>query len=856
MDPISRMIVVGGHRLTLTHLDKVLYPETGTTKADVLEYYATVADVLISHAAGRPATRKRWVHGVGTETDPEPAFFRKDLEPGAPAWIERRAMQHSSRPLDYPLVNDLATLVWLAQMSALEIHVPQWRFGRDGAPRHPDRLVLDLDPGPGVSLGECADVALILRGLLTGMGLDPVPVTSGSTGIHLYAALDMTATSDQVVAVAHELARAMAADHPDRVVSAMTKSVRAGRVFIDWSQNSAAKTTITPYSLRGRSRPTVAAPRVWSELSDGDLAQLDYIEVMRRVVGGGDPLARVNRAGGYGDPATAPPETRRHASASLVSPDNSTPHPLERYRAKRSAGFTPEPVPGHLGAALGRDTAPAFVVHEHHARRLHWDLRIERDGVLECWALPTGLPTSSAHNHLAVHTEAHPVDYRTFEGTIPAGQYGAGTMFVWDAGTVEVEKWGHDEVIVTLFPQRDGGLGGPRRFALIHTNGDGGADDNWLIHLMKTTAVAEMRATGTVPVTPDSPPPDHSPMLATTGSPSDLRPEREWAIEMKWDGIRILACVSRDVPEGTATLRTRNGLDATPFYPEVAAGVRAAVGSGTAVLDGEVVALDARGRPDFARLQSRMVSAVPPRPGPSPADPPVTYLVFDMLEYNGESLLDRGYDDRRRRLTGALTPQDSVQIPSSFDGDVAAAIRTSRELGLEGIVAKRHDSTYRAGRRSRAWVKVTQRRTQEVVIGGWRPGRGNRSETFGSLLLGIPHEGTLQYVGRVGTGFRDSDLLSARKLMDASPAMDCPFATLAADEAAGARWVRPELVGEVEFAQWTPAGRLRHPTWRGWRPDKSPHDVAREENPEAESIGSKRRQTLLQPRPTRGEAGV
>lgn len=832
MHPTSQVILVGGHRVTLTHLDKVLYPETGTTKADVLSYYATVATVLIPHAAGRPATRKRWVHGVGTEEAPGPTFFQKNLEPGAPGWIRRVTVRHNDHATEYPLVNDLATLTWLAQMSALEIHVPQWRFDAAGSALNPDRLVLDLDPGPGVSLGECAEVAIMLRSLLTGMGLDPVAVTSGSKGIHLYCSLDGDATSDQVASVARELARAVEADHPDRVVSVMKRSVRAGKVFIDWSQNNAAKTTITPYSLRGRLRPTVATPRAWGELAAGDLSQLDYIDVMRRVNGGIDPLARL-LTDDSSDPGTPRPEGPHRASAALAGQD-----PLASYRAKRDPASTPEPVPAPGRPTRSSETGTAFVVHEHHARRLHWDLRLEHDGVLASWALPKGVPTSSAHNHLAVRTEDHPLEYLEFEGTIPAGQYGAGRMWIWDAGTADVEKWRDDEVIVMLNSDQAGGLGGPRRFALIHTGGEGRAENNWLIHLMKAdarrpvAAVSQVRPASSPPAGtspgPLSPAPSHSPMLATTGTAADLRPERDWAIEMKWDGIRILGFVASEAHGARATLTTRNGIDVTRTYPEVVAGLRAGLVADSAVFDGEVVVLDATGRPSFARLQSRLAASSPRGPLSPPPSPTVTYLLFDILEVNGQSVLGRSYDDRRRLLAEAVTPGESVQVPAAFDGTVEAAIRTSRELGLEGVVAKRHDSTYRAGRRSRAWIKITQRRTQEVVVGGWRPGRGNRAATFGSLLLGIPADGgLLEYVGRVGTGFRDRDLAQVRGVLDAASCEDCPFAAIENDEAAGAVWTRPEFVGEVEFAEWTPSGRLRHPSWRGWRPDKSPQDITR-----------------------------
>lgn len=286
----SETVDVGGRKLTLTNLGRVVYPETGTTKADVIAYYTDIAGVLLPHSADRPATRKRWVTGVGTAEHPGEVFFQKNLDSSTPSWVKRREIEHLDHTNEYPLVNDLATLVWLAQIAALEIHVPQWRFGPRGARRNPDRMVLDLDPGDGVGLQECAEVARLARSAMAGLGLDPAPVTSGSKGIHLYAALDGTRTSERITELAHELARSLEADNPDLVVSNMKKSLRSGKVLIDWSQNNGSKTTITPYSLRGRATPMVAAPRTWQELSSPALTQLDYREVLSRVKEGGDLL--------------------------------------------------------------------------------------------------------------------------------------------------------------------------------------------------------------------------------------------------------------------------------------------------------------------------------------------------------------------------------------------------------------------------------------------------------------------------------------------------------------------------------------------------------------------------------------
>lgn len=287
----AQIVQVEGRRLRVTNLDKVVYPETGTTKGEVIAYYSAIAPLLLPLLDGRPVTRKRWVEGVGTAQAPADAFFTKQLEPGAPSWIPRQAIQHSDGPKEYPLVEDVPALVWLAQVAAIELHVPQWRFSPEGLPGNPDRLVLDLDPGEGVGLAQCAEVARIARVILSDMGLVPHPVTSGSKGIHLYASLPGEQTSDEVSAVVKELARMIENDHPDLATSVMAKAVRGGKVFLDWSQNNGKKTTISPYSLRGRARPWVAAPRTWDELDDPDLAQLELDEVLDRAAAGIDPLA-------------------------------------------------------------------------------------------------------------------------------------------------------------------------------------------------------------------------------------------------------------------------------------------------------------------------------------------------------------------------------------------------------------------------------------------------------------------------------------------------------------------------------------------------------------------------------------
>ncbi len=805
----SQTVSVGGHRLKITNLDKVLYPATGTTKADVLEYYARVARVFIRYAHDRPATRKRWVNGVGTMKEPGKVFFQKDLDDSTPEWVERHAIEHKDHSNHYPLVNNAATLAWLAQIAALEIHVPQWKFDGRGLAQNPDRLVLDLDPGDGIGLAECAEVARAAKIIFDDMGLRAFPVTSGSKGIHLYAALDGKSTSVQVSAVARELARALETEHPELVVSDMKRALRPGKVFVDWSQNNAAKTTVAPYSLRGRLRPTVAAPRTWKELESAGLKHLEFEEVLRRVEKGNDPLAEL--------------------VDEMPGENAGTGEKLAAYISMRDPKRTPEPMSGSNDSS-----GTSFVIQEHHARQLHYDFRLERDGVLVSWALPKGVPTSSAKNHLAVQTEDHPLDYGSFEGTIPAGQYGAGTVTIWDAGEYEREKWRDDEVIVTLHGRNGGGLGVPTRVALIRTGGEGKKRNNWLIHLMKPVpATGQSVSKDSVASTAKATKPKgkrHSagfvePMLATLGTERDISDEDEWAFEMKWDGMRIIAAVQDD----EARLFTRNRRDVTSTFPDVAIDIARSSRLSSAVFDGEIVALNRNGRPDFGLLQQRIGLTRVRDVQKAMSTVPVKYFLFDMIESDGESMVDDSYESRRARLREAVVESDVVQMPPAFDVGLNTAISASRELELEGVIAKRLDDAYRPGRRSRGWIKIKHHRAQEVVVGGWRPGKGQRSATIGSLLVGVPGPQGLTYVGRVGTGFSERELEKIALRLTSRARKTSPFVDVPKSDSADAHWVRPDLVGEVQFVEWTATGRLRQPSWRGWRPDKSPSDVTKEQ---------------------------
>jgi len=468
---------------------------------------------------------------------------------------------------------------------------------------------------------------------------------------------------------------------------------------------------------------------------------------------------------------------------------------LDTYRAKRNPRKTPEPMGRPRSTDKGR---PRFVIQEHHARSLHWDLRLERDGVLVSWAIPKGLPEAPDENRLAVHTEDHPLEYATFEGDIPRGEYGGGRMTIWDTGYYEVEKWSESEVKFVLHGSRASGS-----FVLFQTK-----DRNWMIHRHGPSTRADPLPTSI------------RPMLAVPGRlPED---DANWAFEIKWDGIRAILFVEG----GRVRAQSRNDLDISASFPELA-DIGEFLGMTTCVLDGEVVALGEDGRPSFSRLQHRMHVANQREARRRATSDPVSFVAFDLLYLDGRSLLALPYDERRAALEALhLSGQTFTTTESFRDVSGQDILAAAVQNGLEGIVAKRRDSPYRAGRRHPDWLKVKSFRTQEVVIGGWTEGRGEREGSLGALLLGIPDGAGLRYVGKVGTGFSANARRDLLQDMRPLSTRDSPFMSpLPPSEAATAHFVRPALVGEVEFGEWTTAGRLRHPTWRGVRTDKAPNDV-------------------------------
>jgi bifunctional non-homologous end joining protein LigD len=478
------------------------------------------------------------------------------------------------------------------------------------------------------------------------------------------------------------------------------------------------------------------------------------------------------------------------------------PSKLTTYRAKRDPKRTPEPMGATSKGAKKKSELPTFVIQEHHARALHWDFRLERDGVLVSWALPKGLPMDPDTNHLAVHVEDHPFDYGKFEGTIPKGQYGAGQVTIWDLGTYETEKWRTNEVMVVLHGKRASG-----RYVLFPID-----EKNWMIHRMDP-APAYFEAM-----------PQHvKPMLALA---SELpKKDTGWAYEFKWDGVRALVYVDG----GRVRAFTRNDKSLLSTFPELR-DIGLHLGSRSAILDGEIVALDKDNRPNFSTLSTRLHVTSKPAIEKLRHSTPASFFAFDLLYLDDRSIMDHTYDERRAALESLKLQGETFATPPSITNTSGSKVLDiSRERGFEGVVIKRRDSRYSPGSRSGNWIKVKNFFTQEVVIGGWTEGKGEREGSLGALLLGVPSDEGLEYVGKVGTGFTAATRKELLARLKPLARKSTPFsAPLGRSETALAHFVRPSIVGEVQFAEWTNDGNLRQPSWRGLRTDKSAKEVVRE----------------------------
>jgi len=844
--PREQTVGVSGREVSLSNLDKVMYPEVGFTKGQVIDYYTRVARHILPHLKDRPITMKRFPDGIDGEY-----FYEKDAPSFTPNWVRTYPIPRTSgKPLiNYILINDLPTLVWSANLANLEVHPFLAKVPKVDVPT---MVVFDLDPGEETNILKACKVALLVKALLDKLKLKSLVKVSGSKGIHLHVPLNTNLTYEMTKSFAQSIAQFLERAHPDLIVSEMAKVKRKGKVFIDWSQNSEHKSTVAVYSLRAKGeRPFIAMPVTWNELKKAvkkDDASILFFEPEAA-------LKRVKKTGDLFAPALKlkqklpKPFLERESDTNRDTRSNSK--ALETYRQKRNFSKTPEPAPST--PRLSRQgSRRLFVIQKHAASHLHYDFRLEMGGTLKSWAVPKGPPYDLHERRLAMATEDHPMEYAKFEGIIPKGEYGGGTVMVWDIGTYELidGNYWKGKLHISVDGKKLKG-----EWVFVKGHEENRKENTW--YLIKTgTSVARLsdRKENSSALTdrtleqiakaedavwhsnkngqPQSPKENHSileleslpkvgvgfmePMLARSVSelPADIK---NWLYEIKLDGYRCLIGKSPN----KVTLWSRRGNIFTKQFPHIAQACNGL--EAHTLIDGEIVAVDDNGRVSFNLLQHHRSKAQA-----------IQFYAFDLLVYKGRSLTDLPVQTRRELLTEALSMiGDPVRLSEAFEAAPADLVRAAKEQSLEGIIAKRKDSIYEPGKRTGAWVKSKINRGQEFVIGGYTP-----DHPFDALIVGYYEGEKLYYVGKVRNGFVPQVRKEVHRNFKGLEMNACPFANLPEKkrtiwaltkvEMQNCRWLKPELVAQIEFTEWTPDGHLRHSKFVGLREDKESWAVRRE----------------------------
>ncbi|HVF70943.1 MAG TPA: non-homologous end-joining DNA ligase [Chthoniobacterales bacterium] len=878
----STFLKIGGRRVPISNPDKVFYNAGKFTQLDVVNYYLRVAPYLLPHFKNRPVTLKRYPNGVHGEL-----FYEKDAPAYTPDWVKTFPVprREGGPDINYIVINDRATLAWAANAAALELHPFLHRVPQLDRPTH---VVFDLDPGEGAALPECIEVALILRDVLTKLKLKSFPKVSGSKGIQIYVPLNTPSSYGATQLFAKTIAELLEREHPGMVVAEMSKNLRHNKVFIDWSQNADHKTTVGVYSLRAKSNhPYVSMPVRWSELTRKTRTEALYFEAadaLKRLKNVGDLFAPVltlkqklprefeQRAG------KSPGRSRAPRAAFGASPEASgkksgargrTPQhararalpgkALAEYEAKRHFDRTAEPGPTAPRRSR-QGSRRRFVIQKHAASHLHYDFRLEMNDVLKSWAVPKNLSFKEGETRTGFETEDHPIDYLEFEGIIPEGEYGGGTVMVWDIGTYEVVDGNYWKGALTVFLsgkklkgewalKRMAAEDGKPKWFINKTNGDArpiptkresvsvltGRSMEKIAGEKSTVwnsdrGRAEARPSGRVGAlrrpgrrSAASLPKFVKPMKAT--AVTEFPKEGDWIYEIKWDGYRALGLKHGDKNVQLLSLKEKN---LTTDFPTVAEAMRD-LRAESALIDGEIVAVDAQGRPSFQVLQNRKTSG---------RDWTLVYYAFDLLNLEGEDLQALPLHERKARLKKLIaeTASPVLRYNAELAGTPAAVIRTVARAGLEGVIAKKRDSVYRAGTRLTTWLKLKLNKSQEFVIGGYKPDAGS----FQSILVGYYEGKDLVFAGKVRQGFNPAGRARLLKEMKPFPMTRCPFSNLPTsrkshfgegiteDEMAELCWLKPKLVAQVSFTEWTTYGLLRHATFEGLRDDKAPGEIVRE----------------------------
>lgn len=769
----SQWAQVGKREVELSNLEKVLFPEDHIVKAEVIEYYLKIAPTLLNYANGRALTLIRYPDGITGES-----FYQKNRPEWAPQWIEFVTLGKEKK--DYIIATEPALLVWLANLASLELHQ---LHSRKPSYDLPDYMVFDLDPPEGYSFPNVIPIALSLRTVLESYGYTPFVKTTGGKGLHICCPIEATHDFHTVFEAAQDIAKPFVEKYPNDVTLQIKKDARKGRVLVDIFRIRSGQSIVSAYSLRGRNGAPVSMPLTWDELEHvKSPLEFNIHTAVEKVVRDGDAWQGFDA---YAVPIHThrPKPTAKKKNINPAGTKHKSPEQLEAYTKKRDFTKTPEPA-GATPDAVGSK----FVVHRHHASRLHYDLRLEKDGVLKSWAVPKGLPPYPGVKRLAVQTEDHPLEYLTFDGAIPKGQYGAGDMWIYALGKYQITKDKKDGFYFRLNSKE---VNGEYR---IHKM----KEKEWLLERVDQPQVDFLHQ-------------DIEPMLADQDA---VVPKGEgYLYEIKWDGIRALITLE----DGHIKIKTRNQRDVTAQFPELQIGEKAFRAT-NALFDAEIVCLDPAGKPIFKRVINRLMSTGETNIQKLTKSNPAFCYIFDCLYLDGRALVNEPLIRRKEWLADTIRPETPYRVSEHVD-DGPSLLEAAREHNLEGIMAKRADSKYMPGRRTDLWLKVKIRESAEAVIIGFTPGKGNRGATFGALHIAERIGKELHYRGKVGTGFDDAtmkEISEVLKKVETTPKPDVIGKLL--DEKIST-WLEPVTVAEISYSKLTPDNMFREPVFIRLRPD-------------------------------------
>jgi DNA ligase D-like protein (predicted ligase)/DNA ligase D-like protein (predicted polymerase)/DNA ligase D-like protein (predicted 3'-phosphoesterase) len=767
----SQITQIGKRQIELSNLAKVLFPEEHIVKAQLIEYYVKIAPTILAHIKGRPLSVVRYPDGIHGES-----FFQKNLPDWAPQWLEHVTLGEEKK--NYVIATEDASLAWLANLACIELHQMHSR-----APHFdkPDYIVYDFDPPENFRFPQVAELALEFKEYLEGLGYHPFLKTTGRKGLHVLTPVEPRWGFHEVFEAGRAVAQPFVEAHPTSLTLQIKKDRREGKVLLDIYRNRQSQTIIAAYSVRGLPGATVSTPLQWEELTSLESpAVFNLNSVPERIAQNGDPWEAIAAfATGIHTDKTVPKPPKKKLDPART---RKTPEQLETYSSKRSFEKTPEPPPAPV---LGKGNA--FVVHRHHASRLHYDLRLEQKGVLKSWAVPKGLPPRPGIMRLAVNVEDHPLEYVNFEGAIPKGEYGGGMMWKFAQGTYEITKEKKDGFYFRLQSRELNA-----EYRANHTK-----ENQWLVERVDTPQTDWLRER-------------IQPMLARTSEQPPQSPD--YVFELKWDGLRALVVLD----EGEMRIYGRNRMDFTKQFPELLVPEQAFRAT-SAVFDGEIVCLEANGKPHFRNVIHRMQQNSEGSIERARAKHPAVCYLFDCLYLDGRPIVNEPLTRRREWLADAVRKDSPFRV-SELVEDGVAFLEAVKSMGLEGIMAKQRNSPYQVGKRSDAWVKIKTRQTMECLIIGYTQGKGDRQKGFGALHLAQAEGNELKYLGKVGTGFDDHLLQDIFERLQKLTRIKRPIKEKPLDDARSV-WVEPKLTCEVGFASLTPDGLLREPVFIRLRPD-------------------------------------